>query len=234
MVQREISQYCEKVAAILRAYGLELNERKIELIARYLLALIEAPMNLSGIDDFEEAVHKHVADVLLPIEGIEGDLLDVGTGGGVPGVILSIVFPTRTVLVDSSKKKTAWLSRTVEALGLGNVEVVCARVENLADRYRESFDYVTARAVATLRILLELCVPFCKVEGSLLFYKGPNWLEEVEQAKRAMELLRVHLEQNVDYELLSGEKRTLLKFRKLAPTEPIYPRDTKKILKRPL
>lgn len=229
-----MSFLCEKVESILKSYGLNLEREKIELIARYLQLLIEAPMNLSGINDFELAVHKHVADVLLPIQHLEGSLLDVGTGGGVPGVILSIVYPVKSVLVDSSTKKTTWLSSVVRELGLNNIEVICARVENLAQRYRERFDYVTARAVAPLRILLELCAPFCRVDGFLLLYKGPNWIEEATQAKRAAEILKVQLEQVVEYKLSSGESRALLKFKKFAPTEEIYPRSTKKILKRPL
>lgn len=234
MGQVELNLHCEKVREILRSYSLNLDEQKIELIARYLSLLINAPLNLSSIEDFESAVHKHVADVLLPIGWLEGRLLDVGTGGGIPGVILSIVYPITSVLVDSSKKKTAWLSNTVETLGLKNVEVVCSRIENLADRYRESFDYVTARAVAPLRILLELCAPFCKLDGLLLLYKGPSWPEEMLQARRAAEILKVQLEESVEYKLSSGERRVLLKFRKFAPTERTYPRETKKILKRPL
>lgn len=226
--------YCEKLREILKSYGIDMNEQKIELIARYLLLLIDAPINVSGIEDFESAVHKHVVDVLLPVSWLEGRLLDVGTGGGVPGVVLSIVYPITSVLVDSSKRKTAWLSNTIEKLGLKNVEVVCERIENLADRYRESFDYVTARAVAPLRILFELCAPFCKINGLLLLYKGPNWPEEMTQAKRAAEILKVQLEESVEYRLSGGERRVLLKFRKFAPTEKTYPRETKKILKRPL
>ncbi|MDK2923013.1 MAG: rRNA (guanine527-N7)-methyltransferase [Pseudothermotoga sp.] len=218
----------------MKSYGIDLNEQKNELIARYLSLLISAPVNVSGIEDFESAVHKHVVDVLLPIESLEGKLLDVGTGGGVPGVVLSIVYPVASVLVDSSKKKTVWLSNTIEKLGLKNVEVVCERIENLADRYRESFDYVTARAVASLRVLLELCAPFCRVNGLLLLYKGPNWPEEMTQARRAAEILKVQLEESVEYKLSGGERRALLKFRKFAPTEKTYPRDTKKIMKRPL
>ncbi len=234
MGQIELNLQREKVQEILQSYGLNLDEKKIELIARYLSLLVDAPLNLSSIEDFESAVHKHVADVLLPVSWLEGSLLDVGTGGGVPGVVLSIVYPITSVLVDSSKKKTTWLSKTIEKLGLENVEVVCSRIENLADRYRESFDYVTARAVAPLRILLELCAPFCKLNGLLLLYKGPNWPEEMTQAKRAAEILKVQLEESVEYKLSSGERRVLLKFRKFAPTERTYPRETKKILKRPL
>jgi len=228
------SSSLDRAKSILASYGISLNAEKLGLIVEYLLLLLEAPMNLSGVRDFEEAVHKHVADVLLPMNTLRGSLLDVGTGGGIVGVMLSIVHPVKAVLVDSSKKKTNWLKIIVEKLELKNVEVICSRVESLGKDYREKFDHVTARAVAPLRILLELCVPFCKVGGSLLLYKGPNWIEEMKDAENALKILKVQFEEKIEYELLTGEKRVFLKMRKLEPTDPIYPRETKKIIKRPL
>ncbi|MEN3008129.1 16S rRNA (guanine(527)-N(7))-methyltransferase RsmG [Pseudothermotoga sp.] len=224
----------DKMKSILTSYGISLSEEKTKLIVEYLSLLLEAPMNLSGIEEFEEAVHKHVADVLLPTKMLQGNLLDVGTGGGIPGLILSIAYPVKSVLVDSSRKKTIWLEKAVEKLNLKNVEVVCSRVESLGETFRETFDYVTARAVAPLRVLLELCVPFCKVKGILLLYKGPNWMEEMKESRNALKVLNVQLEEKIEYKLFTGENRVLLKFRKLLPTDPIYPRETRKIIKRPL
>lgn len=232
--KEKLSSSLNSARSILTSYGISLSAEKLDLIVEYLLLLLEAPMNLSGIRDFEEAVHKHVVDVLSPIETLQGNLLDVGTGGGIVGVVLSIVHPVKAVLVDSSKKKTNWLKSAVEKLDLKNIEVICSRVESLEKDYREKFDHVTARAVAPLRILLELCVPFCRVEGSLLLYKGPNWIEEMKDAENALKILKVQLEEKIEYELFTGEKRVLLKLRKLEPTDPIYPRETKKIIKRPL
>lgn len=232
--KEKLSSSFDKTRSILTSYGISVDAEKLDLIVEYLLLLLEAPMNLSGIRDFEEAVHKHVADVLLPVDTLRGSLLDVGTGGGIVGVVLSIVHPVKAVLVDSSKKKISWLKVVVEKLGLKDVEVICSRVESIEKDYRERFDHVTARAVAPLRILLELCVPFCKMGGYLLLYKGPNWFEEMKDAENALKILKVQLEEKTEYELSTGEKRVLLKLRKLEPTDPIYPRETKKIIKRPL
>lgn len=232
--REKLSSSFDKARSILTSYGISLSAEKLRLIVEYLLLLLEAPMNLSGIRDFEEAVHKHVADVLLPVNTLQGSLLDVGTGGGIVGVVLSVVHPVKGVLVDSSKKKISWLKGVVEKLALKDVEVICSRAESLGKDYRERFDHVTARAVAPLRILLELCVPFCKVGGYSLLYKGPNWIEEMKDAENALKILKVQLEEKTEYELFTGEKRVLLKLRKLEPTDPIYPRETKKIIKRPL
>lgn len=219
---------------ILKEYGLNIEDEKIELLSKYINLLTKAPLNLTSIRDYQQVIHKHIADVLLPVDSIKGDVLDVGSGGGIPGIIYAIVFGTRVTMVESIRKKAIWLEQTIAELGLCNAQVICSRVEELGSEMREKFDVVAARAVAELRILTELCVPFCKVKGELLFYKGPRWNDEYNDAKNAIRTLGIEIEKVVEYTLKTGEKRALLKFRKIKETSEIYPRKISTIMKKPL
>ncbi|HOJ87772.1 MAG TPA: 16S rRNA (guanine(527)-N(7))-methyltransferase RsmG [Pseudothermotoga sp.] len=222
------------VQQIFEEYGLSIEERKAKLLSEYIDLLIKAPINLTSIKDYEQAIHKHVIDVLLPVDRVEGEILDIGTGGGIPGIVYAIVFAVKITLVESIKKKARWLDQTIADLNLKNAKVICSRVEELGTEMRESFDTVTARAVAELRVLAELCAPFCKVGGRLFFYKGPKWKEEYDQSQSAMKILGLELEKAIEYSLKTGERRALLKFRKLRETQQIFPRKMSVILKKPL
>ncbi|AEH51754.1 methyltransferase GidB [Pseudothermotoga thermarum DSM 5069] len=217
-----------------KTYNLHLSQDTLQTIDKYLRLLLEAPLNLTSIDDYNEAVHKHVADVLLPIKSLTGNLLDVGTGAGIPGLILVIVFPIKATLLDSSKKKIFWLNDTIKKLNLSNINTVATRAEDYAKQAREKFDVVTARAVAEVRILLELCAAFAKVGGLLYFYKGPNWKEEYKACVNIERILNVRLKEVIDYQLATGEKRSLIIFEKVGPTDPKFPRRYNQILKKPL
>lgn len=96
---------------------------------------------------------------------------------------------------------------------------------------RENFDTIAMRAVAELRVLVELCVPFCKVIGRLLFYKGSNWKEESDQSQSAIKILGLELKKTIEYSLKTGERRALLEFRKVGETQQLFPRKMSAILK---
>jgi 16S rRNA (guanine527-N7)-methyltransferase len=118
-----------------------------------------------------------------------GRVIDIGTGGGVPGLVLAIVRPDlEFVLTDSASKKTTWVSETVYALQLKNVEVVTCRLEILGHdpEFRGHFEAVTAKALASLNVLLELAVPLLKVGGRLIAYKGPALTEELQESQFAL------------------------------------------------
>ncbi len=223
-----------KIHQILQEYGLKIESEKEEKLSKYIDLLIKAPLNLTSIRDYQEAIHKHIVDVLLPLDSVEGEVLDVGTGGGIPGIVYAIVFPVKVTLVESIKKKVVWLEQTIVELGLGNVKVICSRAEELGIEMRERFDIVTARAVAELRVLVEFCAPFCKVGGKLFFYKGPKWKDEYNNAQNAIKILGLETEKIIEYSLKTGEERALLRFRKIKKTGEIFPRKTSMILKKPL
>lgn len=155
-------------------------------LARYL-DLLEAAnqkMNLTRIRDRADAETFHVGDaeVLLPyLPGYPHTLADVGSGGGVPGMILAIHRPdVEVTLIESVGKKAGFLEDAAKQLGLANVSVVNGRAERLAN---QQFNVVTTRAVASLEKLLTWCRPLVRVGGTMLAMKGPKLAEEMEQAE---------------------------------------------------
>ena len=141
-----------------------------------------ARVNLTGDAAFDSLLDRHLADSLTPLTvgGLlpgNASVIDVGSGAGLPGIPLAIVRPDlRITLLDSLKKRVAFLEAVITALGLSNVAAVHARAEDAArdTRYRERFDVALARAVAALPVLAELLLPFVKVGGVWLCYKGPS------------------------------------------------------------
>lgn len=218
---------------ILSEYGINISNKAVEKLSFYIEELLKAPFNLTSIIDFRTAVHKHVADVLLPVKRIEGKLLDIGTGSGVVGIVLCTIFPIEAVLLDSSSKKIAWLQRITESIELPAVPFK-GRAEHYTKVNRECFDFVSARAVAPLNVLCEIASASCKVGGTLLFYKGSRWKEELREAENALKTLCLEVLEVVEYQLKTNEKRALLKLRKTAPTPNRYPRRCGIPRKRPL
>ena len=213
--------------------ALTLSEEQHARLSRYLDLLLEANarMNLTRITDRAAADVQHVGDALtlLPFLPKESHrLADVGTGGGVPGIPLAVARPdAAVVLVESTKKKAAFLASAVEALGLRNVTVTDTRAEDAGQspKFRETFDVVTARAVATLDWLAEWCLPLAKKGGKVLAMKGARAAEEVPAAARAIKYLNggeaiVH-----PVDLPGSEHRVIVEIPKLGKTSVRYPRD---------
>lgn len=142
-------------------------------------------LNLSAIRDRDGVLLKHIVDSLLvlPFEPLQGGnkVLDMGTGGGFPGLALAIAFPNAEfTLVDSTEKKIRAVSDMAMKLGLKNVRCLSGRAEELGRdlKLREQFDVVVARAVAPFSVLLEYCLPFVKVGGRFIAYQGPELAQE--------------------------------------------------------
>jgi len=223
------------------AAGLSLTEIQDALLNRYLDLLFEAnkTMNLTRIDDRATAEVLHIADAMsllphLPRERHE--LADVGSGGGVPGIPLAVARPdVRVTLIESTKKKAAFLDRTTAALALLNLRVLPERAEDVArGKLRESFDVVTARAVGPMNILVEFCLPLIKTGGKLLAMKGAKTAQELPAAEKAVRLLNggepiVH-----PVQLPGAENHVIVEIPKLARTEPRYPRPPSQAKNKPL
>ena len=213
--------------------GVALSDEQHAQLARYLDLLLEANqrMNLTRITDRAAAEVQHVGDALtllphLPAGPIR--IADVGTGGGVPGIPLAVACPeAQVVLIESTKKKAAFLASAAQTLGLGSVAVVDARAEDAgqAPALRESFDVATARAVATLDWLVEWCLPLVKPKsGKLLAMKGARVAEELPAAAKAIKLLNggeavVHA-----VDLPGSEHRVIVEIPKRGRSDPRYPR----------
>lgn len=154
------------------------------------------------------------------------EVCDIGTGGGVPGLVLAIVRPDlRFTLTDSATRKTKWVQECVDELGLTNVEVVTSRLELLGrdEAYRERFDAVTAKALSALAVLLEFSMPLLKVGGKLIAYKGPALEDEITQARQALRLLGAKVVRKRAYDL-EGKSHRIAELEKLQPTAQRYPR----------
>ena len=215
-----------------------------EQLAEYGRLMLEKNqvMNLTAITDPEQAARLHMLDsaALLRCAGFSGEktLLDVGTGAGLPGLPLKILVPSLQVtLLDSLGKRVDWLNEVCGRLGLEGIQAVHARAEEqaLQKGWRDSFDLVTARAVAQLRLLGELCLPFVKVGGVFLAMKTTDSGPELEEAAHCIKLLGGRAEACADYTVPGTEvTHRVIPIRKLAPTLKGYPRRWAKIQKEPV
>lgn len=216
-----------------------------QVLDRYCSLLLEQNkhMNLTAITTPREAASLHMLDsaALLTCPGVDfvgKNLLDVGTGAGLPGLPLKILVPTLTVtLLDSLQKRTDWLTSTAAALSLSNIHILCARAEEAAHTpsLREQFDLVTARAVANLRLLCELCLPFVKVGGHFLAMKGPDWPDEAAEAEGALAQLGGQVVRTYTYTVsLNGAEHSVVVIEKNNPTPEKFPRRWSRIRKAPL
>ena len=200
-------------------------------------------VNLTSIIGYSEVLWKHYVDSCLILKCPEFQteykkILDVGTGAGFPGIILSIMCPWHEfVLIDSLKKRILYLEDVVSKLNLRNVKVCHGRAEDFGKKkeYRGKFDFVLSRAVAELPTLLEYCIPFVKEDSYFVAYKGKKYQEELDKSENALTLLSAEVTNIHEFHLeKEEEKRYLLFIKKMAETDSHYPRRAGKIKKYPL
>lgn len=210
------------------------------LLARYGALLVEKNrvMNLTAITEPRDVATLHMLDcaALLNCADFEGKtLIDVGTGAGFPGVPLAVLAPSlRVTLLDSLNKRVEWLGEACKALGLSNACAIQARAEEAGREpdLRERFDFAAARAVADLRVLAELCLPFVKVGGWFLAMKGTDCGRELEQAQPAIEALGGRAAEPFDYAIPhTNVTHRVVRIEKIAATPSQYPRRWAKIQK---
>lgn len=226
---------------ISRESPVPLTERQLDMMRAVYEKLDEKNkvMNLTSINSAEEAAELHFVDSLHPLSTglVKGTVLDVGSGGGFPGIPVAIASGTRVTCLDATRKKLDFIEETVSETGIANVSVLCGRAEELAlDRtYREQYDTVLSRGVARLNVLCEWCLPYVKPNGHFIAMKGSNAAEEVREAKNAISVLGGELVDIMHYRLrLSGHEHTLVVIRKVAATPSGYPRRNSVIMKKPL
>ncbi len=206
---------------------------KLEIYSKLLIDY-NKKVNLTAITDPIEMEDKHFVDCLsLAAQPfIKGEICDVGSGAGFPGLVIAIARPdTHLTLVEPTAKRCRFLQLICDELDL-DAEIVNARAEEIGrDQLRASFDVVTARAVASLPVLLEYCLPLCKKNGVFVAMKGEA--ESLENAKAA-KLLGGDGGTEIVYSLPKGDFRRLLVFEKIKNTPSEYPRNGGRIAKKPL
>ncbi len=209
----------------------------LEIYASFLLEYNEHT-NLTAIKTMSDVYLKHFYDSLTISKlanFTSGKLLDVGTGAGFPGMVLAICFPNLQVdLLDSNNKKIKFLEELIKKLNLTNVQTIYSRAEDYTKVNREKYDYVTSRAVADLRVLLELNIPSLKINGEFLVMKG-NIDEELKLSQNALEKLFCTITKKEEFTLpFNSGTRNIMVIKKNKETPSIYPRNYDKIKKRPL
>ena len=214
------------------------TEKNLEDLRIYkdLLITYNQKFNLTAIKTEEEIYLKHFYDSLTLTKGISLDgilkLLDIGTGAGFPGLVLKIFYPNLEItLLDSNHKKIMFLETVIKALNLTNVTCLNTRAESLPSEYREYFDIVTSRAVAQLRILSELSIPYLKVGGKFIAMKGLAD-EEIIESKEILTKLDSEIIETINFNLpIENSNRSLVVIEKKKETNKIYPRNYDKIVK---
>lgn len=225
--------------------GLQLSSSQLEQFYTYYQELLEwnQRINLTSITEFRDVQIRHFLDSLTVTLALKQPILDlclidIGSGGGFPGLPLKIALPAiKLVLLEATAKKAAFLRHLERKLGLGGVEIVVGRAEEVAHeaRYREQFSLVLSRAVAPLPALVELTLPFCAVGGRFIAQKKGVVEPEVDKAAKAISIMGGSLAEvkKIDLEELADE-RYLVVIDKIAPTPRKYPRRPGVPSKRPL
>lgn len=230
---------------VFNQYEISITDYQIEQFNQYFELLIQwnEKINLTTITEYNDVVKKHFLDscLLLKIYSVKDfigkSIIDVGTGGGFPGIPLAIMMPdTDFVLMDSLNKRIDFLKKVVDILKLSNVKLVHGRAEDLGQdcAYREQFDICVSRAVAVLPILLEYCSPFIRKEGCLYLYKSKKVNEEINDSENALHLLNCKIRNNIELVNEDDYLRYLLEIEKVDHTPDKYPRKAGKPKKKPL
>lgn len=218
--------------------NIEVPNRQLQQFERYADLLIEwnEKFNLTSITGREDIYVKHFYDSILPslYRDLKGSLADVGSGAGFPGIPLKIMYPDLEVtLIEPTGKRCTFLNEVISQLSLDKITVVNMRSEDYA-RENVRFDFVTARAVAELNILTELCLPLVKTDGHFIVMKGPKAYQELENASRAIRVLGGTVREVREIPLSSDQTRVLIDIQKTSEHDPKYPRNYSQIKKKPL
>ena len=222
----------------LKELGFNLTEYQKELFKKYATFLLDYNLhtNLTAIKSVDEVYLKHFYDSILVLKyyKIYGRILDIGCGAGFPGVPLKILIPEIDLyLLDSNGKKTEFLEKLKKELNI-EYHVINSRAEKYIEGNREGFDFVISRAVASLPILSELSIPFVKIGGKFIAYKG-QYQEELEASKYAINELGGVLELVANTTLYErSDVRSFIVIAKKCKTDIKYPRLFEKISKKPL
>ncbi len=231
------------IISAVKGYKIALSDEQLSQLNTYYELLVSAneKMNLTAITDPKEVAVKHFADSLSVFNYIDipngARVIDVGTGAGFPGLVLKIARPDiELTLLDSLNKRLNFLEDILNTLNL-EAELVHARAEEGGQNfdYRECYDFAVSRAVARLNILCEYCLPYVRLSGSFVAFKGGETDGEIREASKAIQVLGGKKKNAYKFELPNDcGSRTLIQIEKVRPTPDKYPRHNGKIKAKPL
>lgn len=230
------------IKELLTNQGLTVNDTMCDQLVTYRDLLVEwnEKMNLTNITEEKEVAEKHFADcasiLATPYFREKVSVIDVGTGAGFPGMVLKVLNPDISLtLLDSLAKRISFLDEVVMSLGLQGVTTLHSRAEDAAQKpvFRESFDIATARAVASLPVLLEYCLPFVRVGGLFIAMKGTDPQEEIAQSEKALQILNARVKEIVPV-AIADFNHSLIIIEKTGQTPKKYPRKAGMPTKSPL
>jgi 16S rRNA (guanine527-N7)-methyltransferase len=224
--------------------GLEYNEKKHGQFMRYkdLIKEWNEKVNLTAIKEDEEIVKKHFIDSMkvFKFDKLKDakSVIDIGTGGGFPGIPMKIMKPEiNIVLLDSLNKRIKFLNEVIKELNLEGIKAIHGRAEDFAQEveYRGKFDVAVSRAVANLTVLSEFCIPYVKVGGYFVAMKGPAVEEEIKQSKNAIRMLGGRVEHIEKVQIEDSDlNHNLVIISKISETNKKYPRKAGMVTKSPL
>ena len=221
--------------------NLEISDEKLKLFFDYMKGIIEwnDKINVTAITDEKMFIVKHFVDSLAinKFAVSSNSIIDIGTGGGFPGIPLKIMNKdSKITLIDSVNKKLNVIRDITKDMDLGSLEIIHSRAEDLASKteYREMYDMATTRAVSNFTTILEYMLPFVKVGGIAVCMKGPNFKEELEEAKVAIDVLGGKFEKIESLNVGEELERNIIIIKKVKNTPKKFPRGQGKPLKEPI
>ncbi len=231
----------KKLLSQAAAIGVNLSDNQAEQFDLFSRLLVETneKFNLTAIKDPDEIVTKHLVDCLTLFPAVDfpegAGVIDIGTGAGFPAVPLLIYRPDlKITALDSTGKKLNFVESAVSELGL-SINLIHGRAEEYGrGDLRESFDFAVSRAVASLNVLCEYCLPFVKAGGKFISMKGSKADEELALSRTAVRTLGGRFAECREFTLADGIERNLVIIEKASPSPPKYPRPSAQISRKPL
>ena len=224
----------EYITQVFLHHRMKISQQQAQKFKKYydFLTQENQKFNLTAITNFEDVVLKHFVDSAVAVGKFKGSVLDVGSGAGFPGVVLAILRDDLQItLLDSLNKRVNFLNQLIMLLQLKNIKAVHARIEDFKEK--QQFDCTTARAVANMQTLSEYLLPFVKIGGRAIIYKGAEFFDELENSQNAIKTLGGQLEEIERYNLKDA-MRAIVVLRKISAAPSKFPRGGNLPRKNPL
>ncbi len=226
----------------IKPFEINVDDEAFARLDTFAEMLIETnkSFNLTAIKEPDDVTVKHFVDCLTLFKYVDipknAKIIDVGTGAGFPGLVLKLARPDiQMTFLDSTKKRLGFIENVLNECAVQG-EILHMRAEETAQltKYREKFDFSTARAVAALPVLSEYCLPFVKLGGSFISMKSAESNEELIEAKKAISILGGKIQEDILFDLVENMPRRIIKIRKVSQTPTKYPRPSAQISKKPI